>query len=81
MQNSMALFTFFCFRLEIQLLGKFSPKNQNCQFKLKLGTLNNSNMQNSMMVFNFSVLDRKHPFQATLVQKNQICHFKVKFGT
>ena len=27
---------FFCFRLEIPFLGKFGPKTQNCQFKLKI---------------------------------------------
>ena len=27
-----------CFRLEIHFLGKFGPKNQNCQFKLKFDT-------------------------------------------
>ena len=35
---------FFCFRPETQLLGKFAPKIQNCQFRLKLGTYANSNM-------------------------------------
>ena len=29
---------FFCFRLETAFLGKFPPKDQNCQFKLKFGT-------------------------------------------
>ena len=29
---------FFCFRPETPFLGKFGPKNQNCQFKLKFGT-------------------------------------------
>ena len=29
---------FFFFRLQIPFLGKFSPKIQNCQFKLKFGT-------------------------------------------
>ena len=28
---------FFRFRLEIPFLGKFVRKNQNCQFKLKIG--------------------------------------------
>ena len=27
-----------CFPLEIPFLGKFSPKTQNCQFKLKFDT-------------------------------------------
>ena len=31
---------FICFRLKIAtLFGKFVPKNRNCQFKLKIGTL------------------------------------------
>ena len=29
---------FFCFRQETPFLGKFGPKIQNCQFKLKFGT-------------------------------------------
>ena len=29
---------FFCFRLEVSLLGKFSPKIQNCLFKVKVDT-------------------------------------------
>ena len=41
----------FFLQLEFSFLGKFGPKNQNCQFKLKFGTLTNSNMQNSMVVF------------------------------
>ena len=50
-------------------LGKFSPKNQNYQFKLKFSTGTNSNMHNSMVIFIFSVFDRKYPFWANLVQK------------
>ena len=49
----------------------WSKKNQNCQFKLKFGTYNNSNMQNPV-AFLFSVLDGKHPFWANLVQKIKI---------
>ena len=52
---------FFSFRPEIPFLGKFDPKNQNCQFKRKFGTWTNSNMQNSMM-FTFSVFDHKYRF-------------------
>ena len=29
--------------------GKFGPKNQSCQFKLKCGTLTNSNMQTRLI--------------------------------
>ena len=63
---------FFCFRPETPFLGKFSPKNQICQFKLKFGTKTNSNIQNSKVVFTFSVLNRKYTFWANLVQKIKI---------
>ena len=79
MQNLVVLF--FCFRPETPFLGKFGPKNQNCQFKLKFGTKTNSNMQNSMALFTFSVLDRKYPFLDKFGPKNQNCQFKLKFGT
>ena len=43
---------FICFRLEIDpFLGKFGPKNNNCQFKLKIGTYTDSNMKNSVVIF------------------------------
>ena len=38
---------FIFFRLEIPFLDKYSPKSQNCQFKLKFRTTTNSNMPNS----------------------------------
>ena len=63
---------FFCFRPETPFLGKFSPKNQICQFKLKFGTKTNSNIQNSKVVFTFSVLNRKYTIWANLVQKIKI---------
>ena len=49
------LFTFFQFWEDILFLGKFGPKSQNCQFKLKFGTLTNSNIQSLMVVLTFSV--------------------------
>ena len=58
--------------MEISFLGKFGPKNQNYQLKLKFGTYTNSNMQNSMVMFTFSVFDRKYPYWANLVQKVKI---------
>ena len=58
--------------MEISFLGKFGPKNQNYQFKLKFGTDTNSNMQNSMVMFTFSVFDQKYPFWGNLVQKVKI---------
>ena len=62
----------FCYWVEIPSLGKFGPKNQNDQFRLKFGTYTNSNMQNSMLIFTFSVFDRKFPFWANLVQKIKV---------
>ena len=66
---------FFRLRPQIPFLGKFGPKNQNCQFILKFGTWTNSNMQNSMAVFLASVLGWKYPFWASLVQKMKIVSF------
>ena len=62
----------FCFKPETLFLGKFGPKNENCQFKLKFGTKTNSNMQNSMVVFTFSVLYWKHPFLMKEEKRNVI---------
>ena len=42
---------FFCFGMGTYFLGKFSPQNHNCQFKLKFVTWTNSNMLSSIMLF------------------------------
>ena len=42
--------------------GKFGPKTQNYQFKLKVYTQTNSNVQNSMVMLTFSVFDGKSLF-------------------
>ena len=63
------------------LLGKTSPKYQNCYSKLKFDTQINSNMQNSMVVFTFSIFDRKYLFLGKFGSKNQNCQFKLKRGT
>ena len=60
---------FLCFRAEVSFFGKFVPKDQNCQFKLRFGTMTSTNMQNSMVMFTFFILDQKYPFWAKLVQK------------
>ena len=62
----------FCFWSEIFFLGKFSPKSQNYQSKLKFVKETNSNMQNSMMLFSFLIFERKYPFWRNLVQKVKI---------
>ena len=62
----------FCFRPEILFLGKFGPKNQNDQFKVKLDTWTNSNMQNSMGMFTFLFSAKKYSFWTHLVQNVKI---------
>ena len=63
---------FFCFWVEMLFLGKFGPKSQNYQFKLKFGTYTNSNMKNSMVNVHFSVFDWAYAFWANLVEKIKI---------
>ena len=53
MHNSMIIFTFFSFQLELHFLGKFGPKDQYCLLKLTFVTKINLNMQNSMKEFSF----------------------------
>ena len=48
-QNSMGVF-FILLKLETPFLGKFGPKNENCQFQLKFDTQSNSNMKNSVVM-------------------------------
>ena len=60
--------------------GKFGPKSQNYQLKLKFVTETNSNMQNSMMLFSFLVFEWKHSFWANLVQKVQLIILSQNFG-
>ena len=62
----------FCFQLEIPFLGKFGPKTQNYQFKLKFCTQTNSNMQNSMVMFTFSVFDWKYLFGQIWSKKSKL---------
>ena len=71
-------FHFFHFWLELPLLGKLGPKNQNCQFKLKFGTYTNSNKQNSVALFCFRP---ETLFLGKYGPKNQTCQFKLKFST
>ena len=47
-------------------------KNQNCQFKLKIGVYSNSNMKYSMVMLTFSVFNWNYPFWENLVQKIKI---------
>ena len=72
---------FFRFRLQIPFLGKFGPKNRNCQFILIFGTSTNSNILNSMIVFNFSAFLLELPYLGKFGPTNQNCPFKLKFCT
>ena len=62
---------FFLFRLEIPILGKFGPQNQNYQFKLKFSSWTNSNMQNSVMLFTFFRFQPEIPSLGKFFPKNQ----------
>ena len=76
------MFHLFCFRLEIPILGKFDPKNQNCKLRLKFGTKTNSNMQNSMGTVNSMGMGMVIQWGWSLNgPKNQICQFRLKFGS
>ena len=76
MKISVAVLTFFCFRMGKISWTNFRKKkteNQNCQFELKLSPKTNSNMQNLMMMFPISAFNHKHPSWVNLVQKPKIC--------
>ena len=78
-------------------LGKFSPKYQNCQFKLNFGTLinswsyntnswsynfmTNSNKQNSVEGCSHILFQTETPFLGKFGPKNKISQFQLKFGT
>ena len=66
----------------IPFLGKFGPKNQNCQFELKFSTLTNFNIQNSIVAgLHFFCFRPEKPFLGKFGQENQNSQFKLKFGT
>ena len=62
---------FFCFGMGTYFLGKFSPQNHNCQFKLKFVTWTNSNIVSSIMLFICFTLEI--PFLGKFGLKNQTC--------
>ena len=71
MKNSLEMFLFL-FTTTNALFGRFGPKNQNYQFKLKFGAQSNQNMQKSVVIFTFSVFDWKYPFWVNLIKKIKI---------
>ena len=72
MQTEWCHVHFFCFRPEIAFMGKFSPKIQNCLFKVKSGNETKANMPKLIVILICSVLHRKYPFGVNLVQKTKI---------
>ena len=67
----------FLFSTQNTFLDKFGPKIQDCLFKVKFGTLTNTNMQKNWMVFLF--LARNTLFEQ-IWGKNQKCQIKIKCG-
>ena len=55
-------FSFFFFWPKITFFGKFVPKTQSCQFKLRFGAKTNSNIQNSMVILVLFLLLTQIPF-------------------
>ena len=53
-------------------MGKFRPKNQNCQFKLDFGVETNSNMQNSMVMFAYSFSNGNALFKQIWSKKSKL---------
>ena len=81
MHNSLVMLTFSVLDQKYLFWGRFSPKKQNFQVKVKFDTQTNSNLHNSMMMFTFLVLDRKYRFQVKFGPKWQNCQFLLKFGS
>ena len=72
-------FHFSCFGWETPVLGKLGPKNQNCLFKMKVGTLTNSSMLILMVMFYmFNMLWMVNTFWGKSSPKNQNSLFKLK---
>ena len=63
---------FLRFQPEIPFLAKFGPKNQNCQFKVKLDTETNSSMQISVVMFTFHVFGWKYFFGQIWSKKSKL---------
>ena len=82
MQNSMVMSTFSVFDWKY-FLGKFGPKNQNCQFELKFHTrlIWICRIMQKLCGVHFSCFRPEKPFLNKSRQKNQNCQLKQKFGT
>ena len=60
---------FFCLGSKIPLLVKFSPKNQICVTKMKLGVSIDSIMLYTKVMFICPALDKNYIFLQTLYKK------------
>ena len=52
--------------------GKFGPKTQYCEFKLKFGTKTNSNMQKLMVMSLFSAFEWKYSNWINLIKNIKV---------
>ena len=75
-QNSMVVSTLsvlgYKYPFWATFLDEFGPKNQNCQFELKIGTKTNANMKNSMVMVIFSVFDPKYPLFGNFFRNSKL---------
>ena len=78
--NLMVLLRFSDVNWKYQISCNFSPKNQNCLNRLKLGTYSNSNRLNSMILSNFSIWTGNILFIRILLKTSPFL-FNLKFGT
>ena len=60
----------------VMFFGKFVPKNQTYQFKMKFDTQTNLEIQNSVVMFIWFVFGRRNSFWKILVLKFVIVYFK-----
>ena len=82
MQNSMVVLSFSVLGPEIPFWSKFGWEIQNCHFKLKFGTLTDSNKYaelNGAVLFLY--FWPKIPFLDKCGARNQNYQFKLKLGT
>ena len=78
--NLMVLLRFSDVNWKYQISCNFSPKNQNCLNRLKLGTYSNLNRLNSMILSNFSIWAGNILFIRILFKTSPFL-FNLKFGT
>ena len=78
--NLMVLLRFSDVNWKYQISCNFSPKNQNCLDRLKLGTYSNSNRLNSIILSNFSIWTGNILFIRILFKTSPFL-FNLKFGT